>query len=794
MALISPVTDFVKKLILRDTKLKYHYRNGTGHYGYKLADIKSALQKGCRRKEKDLVAFAIREAYLYFRLGFSSNNILAKSFNTNIINRLKIIAVEDCSPRALLATNESARCLEKYKNSGFENPQYLMDSGMYLAQQAAGSRVCSHLRVLCSENGYLYSLLSSYDISMNTQERINVLFWPLTNENISLLTTNDKIKNCRTIAAYQTMRIYHSIKKRNNNILTPKTKRVLFAPFWIECLKLIESQSKVNQRVNFYKNELLYAVEWRRDFFCSKYHFHEESLFLISMIDLLIAVLVPNDEFDVIQRNKKEENTSKEEEEDYYYFDWIRDHRAPTPTMPSYVMDQHSSSPNKSVSFALNSSAIVDGDENWTPDDWLEYYTIVRLKNERHIINNHAIITPEIKARIDNVRDIEETALRLTRELMQEYEKKKNIFKKKRSKSSSSSHSLSPDRKNTTVSSSSSSTLSEKKRKLMEKRGGENDLDDNCQPRKKKIKLMKKKSLAFSSEEKKNKSNELSLSSSSNATAKPQRILEIEKVNRIIQVHNNFSRKAVVATVNMSDGSNVVLKHMTKSLGYGTHQNFIQNLKDSDICQFEYLYPTPHCSSRGLVSGKFEIQKTQNPKEAYIVPCKKYNVYFVTGSVTQKNGCVVDVRFSHCSEKNRGQLWNPLELVHIIAFRMLTGVNDTNHSNILIGENHKLYSIDENNAGSMTPGMTVKTKMCKYLKKLLRQHPKFNNMSSDEMKTHMPPWMKCEYEREAMLKRLYIQGLRDGISEETLLRIKENSKFTFSILFEFLYKEDDDDE
>ena len=182
--------------------------------------------------------------------------------------------------------------------------------------------------------------------------------------------------------------------------------------------------------------------------------------------------------------------------------------------------------------------------------------------------------------------------------------------------------------------------------------------------------------------------------------------------------------------------------------------------------------------------GRFEIVKTEDYRKVQLSrSCN--NVYFVTGCVTQNGGNVVDARFLHCAKGSRlNTETNWLEMVHIIAFRMLVGVSDTNHSNILIGEGGRLYSVDENYVGSMTNEMILNTRAYKHLKKLLRE--KINN-DRELVESHMPTWMFNEDERLKMLRLINAQGKKDGISTNILDRVAANSKGVGEKLMEFLF-------
>ena len=243
--------------------------------------------------------------------------------------------------------------------------------------------------------------------------------------------------------------------------------------------------------------------------------------------------------------------------------------------------------------------------------------------------------------------------------------------------------------------------------------------------------------------------------------------LSFKDIKEIIMVHNNNSRKAPVVTVKMIDqDAFVVIKLMKKNFGYGLDQNFVQNVKDSKICGFKYLHPMPDSGKyRGLMRGNFDIIKTNDPRKAHMIISPQTNIYFLTGCVTQNKGKVVDARFSHC--KTVTIVFQ--EMLNIIMFRMLMSVNNTNHSNILVGEGGRLYSVDENYVGSMTPEEIMDTQKCKHLKKLLSKQQLL-------VESYMPDWMFEEDKRLEMLNLIKIQGEMNGICEKTIDKIAVNSK------------------
>ena len=1094
---IDFLTEEDKDELLKNTKLQMRHC-GVGHGGYNQSIIKSALQKGVRRNQHNLVAWCLRETFLFYAIRNrfpERNRISAKQFNTNIINRLYTIAVEDCSPRAIIATNECARNLKLYSNkegcggggSGNDgivgDPKYLMRAGFCLST-CPPSRVCSHLRYLCGGEGEIFIELDKREREKEEEEegggggggknkkisipqRLQIIFNVLVNK---IKPIDDDINNndysqdknnnnnnnnnrnnhlqlllrCRrVICAYHTLKIYHQLanmddcgnslligqnnnndnssnnnknqgqteqeqeveeegkeaaaardekkttsyqsllemkkmeekcfsnnnnnvcvttlskkeKKKNRNcgsasvadnnnnnnnnnniiIIKPPTgarKKVLFSPFWEMCKKVMIKyfRSEANRGDNIdrrYRLEMFYALEWRKEFFTSRNYFKEENLLLLSTIELLIAIIHgPTLEFASIQRGawslqqNFDKSLSKRKEKN---FNWLLNHK-PIDSMPDYVMDQHTFSPKRSTSFALEGSLVVNGDRNWTPDDWRLAYTRARLIKEiekEKIPRNPAYVETKKNNNI-NWSLFDTAKLSVQREAIKVYRNYYNAtasvvvaaaatapaaaalspphlffppphpppaqessslyfsfyppsttlsLSNKSSSSLSSPPSPSPlsstimisvpssSSTNTTThhhyhpSASSSSTTSSSSLLV-----SSSFMDKNIKCKKRK--RLKDDDYYYNNND---EEGEIIKNATTTAAAKAKRIkyvnkncckkindsgdfikknfstlpkIKLQDVDRVVGVFNNTSKKPFVAVLKMmippppppppplpssslynnnnnNDSSSpflnhssspssfpssslIVIKHVKQSLGYGAHQSFVQNLKDERICGFKYLHPLPYSGKyRGLMTGRFDIAPTANPFEAKIVeisqerPC---NIYFVTGCVTQNGGKVCDTRLSRCrssnSRKNKTIIYNKqnfLELVDIIAFRMLLGVNDTNHSNILVGEGGRLYSVDENKVGSMTSEMTMETVKFQFLEKNLRQYNKNKEneyCGPDLIGSHLPASLFIDDQRRKMMDDIRAIGQKYGISKEVLDRVETNSQTTGPLLMQ----------
>ena len=749
---ITQLTEIEKKKLLKNSKIVIGYR-GIGHCGHSISVIKSALQKGVRRNDHQLVRWSLRETFLYYGMrDFKKCPSAAVAFNTNIINRMHTIAVEDCSPRALMATNECAENLKRYKTLKDSGPQYLMEAGICLCD-CPSSRVCSHMRVLCSGGGPYHSEFDTYEQKQQVtiDERFQVIFdvHLLCGRLENAFQSSSTLRSLRAISAYHSLKIYHHLTDRDDygnftcKPITAAVKKKRFVKFWQKCFDTVRRLSVRDNFVRQYKDELNKAIKWRMEFFFSRNYFPEESLLLLSAVDLLIAVVHgPKDEFTSIQKQKQQQQTLIGPEKK---FNWLTDHRTIDP-MPRYVMDQHTSSPDVSVSFAMESSKVIDGDKSWSPVSWLHAYTAFRVRANEPVSS-------------------EDRALHVSAKAFIQLEAAKIVEKLKVANNRPLSIVVLPLLADRNITKSAKQSLittffqpSSTKRPF--------SLMENATP--------------SSSKKRKHASDCVK-----NVESLPE--LKFEDIEMVIAVHNNNSKKAPVTSLRMVDKSLIVVKLMKKNFGYGIHQNFVQNLKDEKICDFKYLHPMPESGGgnyRGLMKGRFEIVKTKNHLRAEAVKISQNepsNAYFVTGCVTQ-NGNVVDTRLSHCLNTLRDDTFNA-QLVHIIAFRLLMGVNDTNHSNILVGEEMKLYSVDENYVGSKSHEAFLNTKGCKYLKTLLFRTS--NNIEQNLLL--LPSWMTNENQRRQMLTAIRIRGQKDGISEETLCKIEANSIGIREKLLNFLF-------
>ncbi|AWM67186.1 hypothetical protein [White spot syndrome virus] len=777
---IGVIPEEAASQILKDTKLRVSYL-GVGHWGYSVSVIKSALQKGCRRNDEDITAWSIREAYLYYHLGLNYiENVkpAAKSLNTNMVNRIKIIAVEDTSPRSMVASNECVRTLEKYEKGNFRQPSYLMDAAMRLVH-ASSSRVCSHMRALCCKEedsdklgGIYYANFNELEtqcvsaVNFSPIERIKHVFREI--ESVKLGKKSVQLLNLRSVAAYHVLRYYGDKVKDTNKKHSGPFKRKEFEQFWGLCFKFVTQHVKTDPELRCYFNELTYAINWRRDFFCSKGFFREESLFLTSIVELIIAMCIGDrKQFAKIQkRDLKRFNKGEEgRKEEAATFDWIEGHVKRMPQMPVWVLDKHTNKNTHGVSFALESSMVSGGDKRWSPGVWLHSYTKMRLDSppppEVGQFLDQAFNTLKREAASHCVtRNICTTtgfikASSFTANINSEPMEIKEEIKKRKIEIKDDNTTATVTVSATTSSSITSTPPPTKKQKTTP--SGSNKVDS--------IQL-----------------NNLPT-------------LNMEDLDRVLEVHNQNSKKGVAATVLMKDGNKVVFKEMRKSFGWGSHQNFVQVLKDEDVCKLDYLLPCPDSGPyRGLYRCYFKIVKDEISSTAARIEKVKWGenamCYFISGCVTRQEGIgkiITDVRLSHVGPNKQYVYDNYRQLIHILIFRLLTGVSDTNTSNILVGDGGNLFSVDENYVGAKDPRTALENRKIKELQLLLKTSFKVNKVTKEDIDSCLPSWLFDTSKSDKIMNGVCNIGKNMGIGPTTLDIVKNNCTCILGVVNDLLY-------
>ena len=864
MATIGPVKQTVAEQLLTNTQLCFSYIGGKGHTGQHTSVIKSALQKACRRNNVELAQWAVREAYLYFIMGTeyilcdsrAHQKKAAKAFHTNFMNRLRVIAVEDTSPRSISAVNKSMECLSDYAAGCFKDPSLLMESAMKLVA-AAGSRTCSHLRALCSErNGAFFEKFSEqedrHEGSRNIppENRIKHIFDILVSASPSMYCLN----NLRSVVAYHALKYYTGMagifyRQYSKREMTKAFKKKCFDNFWQKCKECIHRLSLEREAVWKYRSELLYAVTWRQHFFCSKGFFREENILLISILDLIIAVAFGDSaQFEDIQtgdaereRNYCRSVTSKK------HFDWITDHNVPS-DIPVYVFDQHTNENHYGVSFALQGCTVVGGDESWTVQLWRDSYTYMRMDEDRTLeleacpyrsatellyaeASQAVLGTSRGSFCIPGGGTLPFMVVPCVSETFREESEKNNVapphkpaagptgdgtgplsgtvssagVKAVHKPSQEGTNNAQAEKKNSKRVSQADHYCNAKKFKSYKNIGSRAQKDAPLSPHlADAVHVQCQAEPVLSPPGLESAKQELSVKEviriillagttvpmnveactrfSRVDAVVPDRlpVIPMEDIDKVIWVHNKKSKKGVVASVLMKDSTVVIFKEMRKSFGYGSHQNFIQVLKDNNTCEFKHLLPCPGSGGRrGLYTGIFTINRHNGAVEE----CADARVYFITGCVKRK-GSICETRMAKCVDRHgKAFLGDSRQLTDILLFRLMTGVSDTNSSNILVGSQNELYSVDENFVGSIDPRVAVTSRKFTWLRDVL-----LSSMKSKNASVEYPVWLLGTVEdRVRVLFNIYKVGRQCGIELKTLIRIFSNAAILVHVFHSFIH-------
>lgn len=786
---VSPIPLSYSEQLFQSSRLNPR-RGGPCHFGENHSVIKSALQKGVRRNDDALIAYCLRETYLFYHMCTNYLNgkhdvakngervvvnatIPGKQFNTNIINRCYTIAIEDCSPRGLKYVNACAKNLKTYKEES--HPRNLMQAGLFLSA-CPPSRVCSHLRLLCGVDGPFFQRINQRERAvkeLSIPKRLQIIYEALTDANNFHRSPAFSLDSLRINCAYHILQIYCEIKRLFTNykmdcqfpnnvihsstidhpITTPLSmgaNQRMFENFWNMCRAVVASLSKENQMINKFQQDVLAGLNWRQDFFQSTGEKREDNLVMISAVEMLIATAYgPSNEFETIQLTAERLQHQLPISEE---FDWSTDHQRVD--LPQFVYDQHTRGRKRGSSFALEGCKVIDGDENWTPRRWLDAYRTGRRRQE--MMEDHFISAELFPASIWNeaMKHAEQFDLYYSISRRPAHPAVVRAIKypqvnrtRKRQLSISTSMFYGSKRKARKIEHPPQQLPKQRKKRCGDSTSAMYQLEIDSLPE-----------------------------------------LRREEIQIIAHCNSN-SRKVPVVVVRGSnddddDDTLFVVKAMPKKFNFGMDQNFMQIVKDLNLCDFQYLHALPPSGvRRGLMMGWFEMRKEQFPE---LAPSNKGSVFFVTGHVTQEKGVMVNPRLSWW----QGEIFNPktskmrcLEIIHIIAFRMLFGVNDTNTANILVGEQMRLYSVDENFIGSKTKQQFVRDRGCQILKKLLRKQ----DISSMDVEAELPPWMSNEEKRVVIMDKIFALGQKNWVPPETLRKVEENSMGIKPALMNFLF-------
>ena len=346
---------------------KLSFRTTVTHCGVPFDVFKSALQKCCRRGETENISWFIQEIVALKILSDPSDKVAMKRNMTNIANRLRVIAIEDVSPRCVLDVANVDYCLSEWENSNRNDFKYLA-MACWILCKAKKLRVCSHLRMICHPN---------YAHANVTDE-----FW----DQLSLthvqgcINDNDRKNTIFILGLYyrkllgldRNFDIVDGDNSYKGKISTKANKKKLFSSFW-EYLKLLcpSNFPHVSRNILFKKN-----------FFESKDYFREEFLCLISAVEAIAAISLG------FYLPPVEIPSSLGLEDD-----WHKIHK-PTPIFGPHVYDRHVRNGNKSIEFFLNEGALVKNlDSEWSLKEMEDLYREIRLSKEKspqsHHINNN---------------------------------------------------------------------------------------------------------------------------------------------------------------------------------------------------------------------------------------------------------------------------------------------------------------------------------------------------------------------------------------------------------------------
>ena len=337
------------------------YRKAFTHCGVALDVFKSALQKSARRCETQNAAWFAQEIIMVKKLS-DPNNKSAKAIHTNLINRLKVIAIEDVSPRCVGNVNDIFKYLDDWC---IDERVIGLAKAIQILFSVKKLRVCSHLRILVNaltdseDKDNLTDTVSSALHHYSQEKLLNEFFNPL--------FLADMSERGRSILANVVAIIYR--KAFNLPHTTPLDKRCLDLPKIVTRSKkkigfklLWESLMRVGRNYP----ELRQNIELKRKMFEARGFFQEEIFCLLSAVESTCATLndmtIPPISFP---------NRSGVELEA-----WSSHNK---PQFESHVYDKHVRGGNRSLSFfAHQGAAVVNEDEEWALPRLRAIYTRMR--------------------------------------------------------------------------------------------------------------------------------------------------------------------------------------------------------------------------------------------------------------------------------------------------------------------------------------------------------------------------------------------------------------------------------
>ena len=323
------------------------FRNTTTHCGVRFDIFKSGLQKCARRCEIENVQWFTHEIFALKH--FCDPNLpFAKANHTNVINRLKTIAVEDVSPRCIDDFNVIFTSIKEWEKDGLKVAS--LARAIWLLFATKKLRVCSHLRILThpSINNYVdkvdwRTLFRKSDIKPTEEYRSKVARAIGSHYRYVFGLTNSTPIDAGDL----------------NDAVTLRGKKTGFELFWKTLKDLCWNSQNAIENLS-YKQEL----------FESRKHFKEELLCLISAAEAVIARV---NEMDLAPL----ELTGVVEEEEKI-LDWTNNVYKPI-NFGMHVMDKHTRGGVGGTEFFVRVGATINNeDEEWALRETEKLYVQVR--------------------------------------------------------------------------------------------------------------------------------------------------------------------------------------------------------------------------------------------------------------------------------------------------------------------------------------------------------------------------------------------------------------------------------
>ena len=340
--------------LFANNQQKLSFREAITHCGVRFDVFKSALQKCCRRCEKDDITWFIQEIMCMTMLSDPEDKV-AKGKITNIVNRLKVIAIEDVSPRCVQDIVYLDYFLSKWEESNKTDANHLANICWILCNTKK-LRICSHLRMICHPDSTTF---------LATDELWDKLSLEFLTRCIRKV---DRKFTIFVLGLYYRKMLGLDVNFNivdvcfEGKISTSAKKKQVFSSFWNHLKSLCPDNCKY----------LLQNLSFKQKFFESRDYFREEFLCLISAVEAVKAVLLGLDLPPIeIPKSLGVQAMSCEEHSQ--------------PIFGNHVYDCHVSKGNRSIEFFLNEGALVmNEDLEWSLKDMEELYRRIRLSTLSH--------------------------------------------------------------------------------------------------------------------------------------------------------------------------------------------------------------------------------------------------------------------------------------------------------------------------------------------------------------------------------------------------------------------------